>query len=45
MKTFQEFLDICEELTGERKERAAAIAGKKTRTDDAERKKDLRQNG
>ena len=39
MRTFQEFLDICEELTGERKERAAAIASKKTRPDDAERKK------
>ena len=39
MKTFQEFLDICEELTGKRKERAAAIAAEKTRTDDAVRKK------
>ena len=39
MRTFQEFLDICEELTGKRKERAAAIASKKTRPDDAERKK------
>jgi hypothetical protein len=34
MRTFQEFLYICEELTGERKERAAAIASKKTRPDD-----------
>jgi hypothetical protein len=39
MRTFQEFLYICEELTGERKERPAAIASKKTRPDDAERKK------
>jgi hypothetical protein len=30
MRTFQEFLDICEELTGARKERADAIAGEKS---------------
>ena len=39
MKTFQEFLYICEELTGERKERAAKIAGEKTQTDEAGDKK------
>ena len=39
MRTFQEFLDICEELTGERKERAAAIAGEKRRTNPAIDKK------
>ena len=39
MRTFQEFLDICEELTGERKERATAISGEKTRTDAAGDKK------
>jgi hypothetical protein len=32
MRTFQEFLDICEELTGERKERAAAIRTKEELT-------------
>ena len=39
MRTFQEFLDICEELTGERKERAAAIGSDKRRTDDKGMKK------
>lgn len=30
MRTFQEFLDICEELTGERKKRAEEIAAEKS---------------
>jgi hypothetical protein len=44
MKTFQEFLYICEELTGERKERAIAIASRKTTTDGAEGKRKRQAN-